>query len=113
MAQPIFDLLSEHDRQEALIEGRTSLRRPLRRPRLVVPLARSAGAQVEPPQPVLRPGSTVRLIDYAHLGQIARVRAISSAPRRLASGLRVAAVEIDQPDGAPFWLPRTAIEVLE
>ncbi|NJM06300.1 hypothetical protein HC891_09040, partial [Candidatus Gracilibacteria bacterium] len=48
MAQPIFDLLSTYDQQEALVEGQTQLRNPLRRPRIVIPLTRSSGAQVEP-----------------------------------------------------------------
>jgi hypothetical protein len=113
MAEPIFNLLSEHDRQEALIEGHTSLRRPLRRPRLIIPLARSATANVEPPRPQLRPGSTVRLLDHLHLGQIARVRSVATTPRLLPSGLRLPAVEVDQPGQTPFWLPRTAVEVLE
>lgn len=112
MAQPIFDLLSEQDRQEALVEGITQLRRPLRRPRVVIPLARSAGVLVEPSRPPLRPGATVRLLDAAHLGQVAQVRAIAAVPRRIGSGVRVAAVEVVQGETPPFWLPRTAVEVL-
>lgn len=112
MNQAIFDLLSTQDRQEALIDGTTSLRHPLRRPRVVIPLARSAGAQVEPPRPQLRPGATVRLLDHAHLGQIATVRNLPNTPRRVGSGARVAAVEVVPEAGSPFWLPRTCVEVL-
>jgi len=110
MNQAIFDLLSAQDRQEALIDGHTSLRRPLRRPRVVVPLSRG-GAQAEPPRPQLRPGASVRLLDAAHLGQMATVRAMPAAPRRIASGARVSAVEVMTDDG-PLWLPRTCVEVL-
>lgn len=112
MNQQIFELLSAQDRQEALIEGQTSLRRPLHRPRVVIPLTRSAGAQVEPARPQLRIGAVVRLLDAEHLGQIAQVRSLDAAPRRVASGARVAAVEVVQDEGAPFWLPRTCVEVL-
>lgn len=112
MSQPIFDLLSGQDRQEALIEGVTQLRSPLRRPRVVIPLARSTGVQLDPPRLVLRPGATVRLLDDAHLGQTAFVQSVPSAPRRVASGARVPAVEVVQEGAAPFWLPRTSVEVL-
>lgn len=112
MSQPIFELLSAQDRQEALIEGMTQLRFPLRRPRVVIPLARSTGAQIDLPRPQLRPGATVRLLDAVHLGQVATVRSLSPVPRRIDSGVRVVAVEVVQADNAPFWLPRTAVEVL-
>jgi hypothetical protein len=110
MCQPIFDLLSAQDRQEALIDGHTSLRRPMRRPRVVIPLARSGG-QAEPPRPQLRVGAAVRLLDPAHLGQMATVRALPAAPRPVASGARVAAVEVLTDDG-PLWLPRACVEVV-
>lgn len=112
MAQPIFDLLSAHDLQEALIEGVTRLRMPLRRPRVVIPLTRSAGVQMDTPRPPLQPGATVRLLDTAHLGQIAQVHAVPTTPRRIQSGVRVAAVEVVQENGMPFWVPRANIEVL-
>lgn len=110
MNQAIFDLLSAQDRQEALIDGQTNLRHPLRRPRVVVPLSR--GAQIEPPRPQLRPGASVRLLDDAHLGQTGTVRSVSTIPRRVASGARVFAVEVQTDDGNSFWLPRTCVEVL-
>ncbi len=112
MSQAVFDLLSSQDRQEALIDGQTSLRRPLRRPRVVVPLARGGAAQVEPPRPQLRVGATVRLLDADHLGQTATVRALPAAPRRVASGARLLAAEVLPEGGAPLWLPRTCLEVI-
>ncbi|MEI7772077.1 MAG: hypothetical protein WCI67_18935, partial [Chloroflexales bacterium] len=72
----------------------------------------SSSAQVEPPRPPLRPGASVRLLDSDHLGQIAQVRTISSAPRRVASRAVVAAVEVVGDDGVALWLPRTCVEVL-
>lgn len=112
MARPLFDLLSAQDRQEALIEGHTRLRRPLRRPRIVVPLTRSSAASVEPPRPQLRPGATVRLLTADHLGETATVRAVPAAPRQVASGIRAAAVEVVRSDGGVLWVPRTCVEVL-
>jgi hypothetical protein len=113
MSVPLFDLLAAHDRQEALIEGRTRLRGPMQRPRVVIPLSsRTAGVQLEPPRPQLRQGASVRLLDSAHLGQIGQVRAVSSAPRRLASRVRALAVDIALEDGGSVLLPRTDVEVI-
>lgn len=112
MNQRLFDLLSAQDRQEALIDGQTSLRRPLRRPRVIIPLTRGVSDQIEPPRLPLRVGATVRLLDHDHLGEIATVRALPVAPRRLASGARVTAVEVVPAGGAPLWLPRSCVEVM-
>jgi hypothetical protein len=114
MSAPLFELLASHDRQEALIEGVTQLRAPLRRPRVVIPLsARTAGIQLEPPSPALRPGAAVRLLDHDHMGEVGRVRAVSAAPRRLASSrARVAAVEVMLEDKTTLMLPRPAVEAL-
>lgn len=113
MSSPLFELLASHDRQEALVEGMTRLRAPMVRPRVVIPLSsRTAGIQLEPPRPALRPGATVRLLDQEHLGQVGQVRVVSTAPRRLASRVRTAAVEVLTEDGVTLLLPRTAIEVL-
>jgi hypothetical protein len=113
MAQPIFDLLSSRDRQEALIEGTTQLRHGMHRPRLVIPLARSTG-DIEPQRLQIQPGVTVRLLDAAHLGQVARVQAVSLVPWRTESGVSAPAVEVvqDDNDTQSFWVPRTAVEVV-
>jgi hypothetical protein len=111
MSAPIFDLLSSHDREEVLIDGTTCLRHTLRRPRVVVPLPRSSG-DVNPAHYVIQPGATVRLLGAPHLGQVATVRTVSLLPQRIAAGIHAAAVEVVQADAAPFWVPRTAVEVL-
>jgi hypothetical protein len=113
MSAPLFELLVSHDRQEALIEGMTRLRAPMQRPRVVIPLSsRTAGVQIEPPRPTLRPGATVRLLDHEHLGQVGRVRFVSSGPRRLASHVRTPTVEVLLEDGSTLLLPRTTVEIL-
>ncbi|MBP1464595.1 hypothetical protein EYB53_002620 [Candidatus Chloroploca sp. M-50] len=112
MNQEIFEQLSLHDGQEALIDGHTILRRPLRRPRVVIPLGRANSAQLEPPSPHLRPGVKVRLLDAQHLGQTAVIRSLPAAPRRVASGMRLPAVEVIAADQTSFWLPQSCVEVL-
>jgi hypothetical protein len=113
MSMPLFELLALHDRQEALIEGQTRLRAPMRRPRVVVPLSsRTTGVQLEPPRPALKAGATVRLLDSAHLGKTGQVRSVSNVPRRLASRVRVPAVEVVLEDNTTLLLPRTNVETL-
>jgi hypothetical protein len=113
MAAPLFELLASHDRKEALVEGATSLRSPMRRPRIVIPLsARSANIQLEPPQAELQPGAMVRLLDNEHLGQVGRVRSITEAAVRLPSGVRVLAVDVMLGDSAVVRVPIHAAEVL-
>jgi hypothetical protein len=113
MSTPLFELLALHDGQEALIEGQTRLRAPMRRPRVVIPLSsRTAGVQLESPRPALRAGATVRLLDSAHLGKTGQVRSVSNIPRRLASRVRVPAVEVVLEDNTTLLLPRTDVEIL-
>jgi hypothetical protein len=113
MSAPLFELLASHDRQEAFIEGATSLRSPLRRPRVVIPLSsRTPGLLLEAPRPAIRAGATARLLDHEHMGQIAQVRSASATLRRLPSRARVMAVEVTLEDSSTALLPRAAVEVL-
>lgn len=113
MSLPLFELLALHDRQEALIEGQTRLRGPMRRPRVVIPLSsRTAGVQLEPPRPTLRAGSTVRILHGAQLGQTGQVRSVTNVPRRLPSRVRVPSVEVVLEDSTTLTLPRTDVETL-
>lgn len=113
MSSALFELLASHDRQEALVEGATRLRSPMRRPRVVIPLSsRTTGIQLEPPRPTLRPGASVRLLDSAHLGHVGQVRAVSAIPRRLPSRVRTQAVEVALDDGSTVLVPHSAVEVL-
>lgn len=113
MAASIFERLVQHHNQEAMIDGQTTLRAPLRRPHLIIPLsARTAGIAVEPPRLALASGARVRLLDDAYLGVIGRVVALPDEPRRLASYARSAAV-IVQVGGEILTLARSAVEPLE
>lgn len=112
MAMPLFEMLSNLDRAEALISGTTRLRQVRRRPRVVVPLSRGVAVQEQVEPARLRSGALVRLLDAEHLGAVAQVRNVSYQPRRLPSGVRSAAVEVQLEDATPFWLPQSAVEVI-
>jgi hypothetical protein len=114
MSKPAFDVLAEQNGHEALVEGITSLRRPLVRPRVVVPMQRSADVQLEVERPKLRPGAYVRLLGDEYLGQVGRVRAVPVTPRRVGSQVLTSVVEVAlrQDETVVLVVPRTAIEVL-
>ena len=111
MAEPLFDLLTRYDRQEAFLDGTTSLMSPVERPRLVIPLPRlQAGQDAAQPQD-LRVGAVVRLVDERHLGLIGRVQALS-ANGQLPSGVRTATATVQVSESERVVLPQTAIEVI-
>lgn len=112
MAAPLFELLATHDRREVFIESSTSLRRTHRRPRVIIPLARSSSTALEPPRPPLRVGARVRLLSHDHLGHLGQIRSLPVFPQRLPSGVRTAAVEVLLETGEAIWLPRSCVEVI-
>lgn len=114
MAEPLFELLTRYDRQEAFLDGTTSLTPPLRRPRLVIPLPRLQGGQAPQSPRGLAVGSVVRLVDEAHLGQIGRVVALGGAAsaKGLPSGVRAATATVQIGEAEQIVLPQTAVEVI-
>jgi hypothetical protein len=115
MAEPLFDLLTRYDRQEAFLDGTTSLTPPLRRPRLVIPLPRLQGGQAPAALQEIAVGSIVRLVDEAHLGQVGRVVAlgsVGSAKGVLPSGVRAATATVQIAEAEQIVLPQTAVEVI-
>lgn len=111
MAEPIFDLLTRYDRQEAFLDGATTLVPPLQRPRLVIPLPRLQSGQAAADPPKLAVGAVVRLVDERHLGSIGRVTALS-ASGQLTSGVRTATATVQVSETERIILPQTAIEVI-
>lgn len=113
MSRPIFELLAQFDRQEAHLDGTSSLEAPARTPRLVIPLdrlPRSASASSSAQE--LPQGAIVRLLDEAHLGLIGRIT--SRNPHgRLPSGVRVPVVTVQIDESERVMLPELALEVME
>lgn len=111
MAEPLFELLTRYDRQEALLEGHTTLWPAPRRPRLVIPLPRLPGGQQSQSAPELRVGAIVRCVDEAHLGAIGRVTALA-AQGRLPYGVRAATATVRIGEHEQIVLPQTGLEVI-
>lgn len=113
MSQPIFDLLTRFDRQEALLQGHTQLGLPAQRPRLVIPLQRLPGGEAtSPPALTIQPGAIVRLHTVQQHGLIGKVVAV--APRgRLASGVRTATAMVQIGADERVLVPQAALDVIE
>ncbi len=113
MSQPIFELLTHFDRQEAHLDGTSRLDPPTQTPRLVIPLARLPGGTAAPvPAQDVRPGTIVRLLDEAHLGRVGRVES-RNAQGRLPSGVRAAVATVQIGETERVVLPELAIEIME
>lgn len=116
MAEPIFDLLTRYDRQEAFLDGTTTLVPPIQRPRLVIPLPRLQGGQPAAAPQELAVGSIVRLVDERYLGQIGRIVALSgpagSNAGQLVSGLRTDTATVQISESERIVLPQTAVEAI-
>lgn len=115
MSEPIFELLTRYDRQEAFLDGTTTLVPPIQRPRLVIPLPRLQGGQVAAAPQEIAVGAIVRLIDERHLGQIGRIVALSGSAgstAQLASGVRTATATVQISESERIVLPQTAVEAI-
>jgi hypothetical protein len=111
MAEPLFDLLTRYDRQEAFLDGATTLWPPLRRPRVVIPLPRLQSGQSTVTHQELQIGSIVRCVDERHLGAVGRVTALAPLSR-LASGVRTATATVQISESEQIILPQTALEII-
>lgn len=111
MAEPLFDLLTRYDRQEAFLDGRMTVWSPMERPRLVIPLPRLQGGQDSAAPQEFQVGSIVRLLDEQHLGSVGRVTAVQERGQ-LASGVRTTIVTVQIGEAERIVLPRTAVEVI-
>jgi hypothetical protein len=59
-------------------------------------------------------GSSVRLLDPAHLGTVTKVVALAQGRQQVDSGLNVPAAQVTLPDGGGrLWVPLVNLEVLE
>ncbi len=115
MTGKAWELLASFDGQEVSVDGTTRLRNGLRRPEIIVPLARAAGTapyETTAPAPAVR--SLVRLIAPPYLGQTGRIINLANGKQPLPSGLSAAAAEVQLAGGSgAVWVPLANLEVLE
>lgn len=95
MSAPIFDLLSEHNGEETIVNAPTTPSSPLR-PEVFIPILAGTETRVATPPPTLfaQVGSTVRVMGGARSGQIGTIAEIVSLPRLLESGVLARGAEV-------------------
>lgn len=107
MVEPIFSLLSTHEGREAFLEPQA------RRPRLIVPLARTLGTPEEPPAPrLLREGDVVRVLAGPRLGQVGQVSDAQLRNREVGSQIALWGVEVSFEAGGSSFVPLANLELL-
>lgn len=95
MSAPIFDVLSGHLGEEAIINAPTTLT-PSLRPEVFIPILAGTETRVAAPPPTLfvQIGATVRVIGGTRRGQIGTIAEIVTLPRLLESGVQARGAEI-------------------
>lgn len=111
MSEPIFQMLASYNQQGALIEGFTQLRKPQRRPRVVIPLPRVRNIdEAQPLQTSLKINQRVRILAGPERDSVGLVRGLPNQPQLLPSGVATTVVEVALADGSVVVLPPTALE---
>lgn len=95
MSTPIFDLLSEHLGEEAIVNAPTTPSSPMR-PEVFIPIlaGTDAGRVVPPPTLFAQVGSSVRVIGGTRRGQIGTLAEMVTIPRLLESGVLARGAEV-------------------
>lgn len=96
MSTPIFDLLSGHLGEEAIVNVPTTPTSP-QRPEVFIPILAGTETRVAAPPPTLfaQLGATVRVVGGARHGQIGTLAEIVTLPRLLESGVQVRGAEVN------------------
>lgn len=113
MTEDIFNLLEEHDEEEASISGQIDMQYRTRRPEVVIPIPNR-----EPPAyqtlhaGELEPGLRVRVIRAPYTGLVGTIVDIPQYARGIATGARVRCAEVDVGKGEPILVPLVNLDIL-
>ena len=116
MAGKTFELLKNHEGQEACINGATQIRAGVIRPEVVIPKLEDiseieAIAEVE--NPGLEIGSPVRVIRQPYFGQLGKVTELPPELQKLESESKARVLEVEFADGERAIIPRANVEMIE
>ena len=112
MREDQHTLVMECQGFQVTLDAFTPRRNAARRPEAVVnrPRRDDLPAMPDPSLP-LRPGMRVRVSRAPHYGVLGRVLTVSSEPRILPNGLRMACSEVELMSGEKVWLPSADLEL--
>lgn len=116
MAGKTFELLKDHEGQEACINGATQIRAGVIRPEVVIPKLEDiseieAIAEVE--NPGLEIGSPVRVIRQPYFGKLGKVTELPPELQKLESESKARVLEVEFGDGERAVIPRANVEMIE
>ncbi|MEE8418143.1 MAG: hypothetical protein V3S06_05705, partial [candidate division Zixibacteria bacterium] len=116
MAGKTFELLKDHEGQEACINGATQIRAGVIRPEVVIPKLEDiseieAIAEVE--NPGLEIGSPVRVIRQPYFGKLGKVTELPPELQKLESESKARVLEVEFADGEKVIIPRANVEMME
>jgi hypothetical protein len=118
MAQKTFELLKNHEGQEACINGATQIRAGVIRPEVVVPnmdalssLGQSSTDTAE--NMGLTIGSPVRVIRQPFFGKLGKVTNLPPQLQILESESKARVLEVEFEDGKRSIIPRANVEMIE
>jgi len=113
MAQRIATLLEANNGRELALDAEMPLGWRSARPGIIIPVERGQAAPER--RSVIHQfaaGQQVRVLHPPYLGQIGTVRALSTRPRQLASGLWVEGAEVELASGVTAFVPFANLEYL-
>jgi hypothetical protein len=113
MSAPIFDLLSGHIGEEAIVNAPTAPVIPMR-PEVFIPILAGTDTRVATPPPTLfaQVGSTVRVIGGTRSGQIGTIVEIVTMPRLSESGILTRGAEVLVGEGERVFVPWENLELI-
>jgi hypothetical protein len=114
MSAPMFDLLTSHNGDEAVLNTFDDLR-GMTRPEIFIPVLVTAGSSdsaMPPPALIADVGSPVRIAAGAHRGEIGKIVDMPAMPRTLESGVQAWGAEV-QVSEEHFFVPWDNLELID
>ncbi len=114
MARRTFDLLKNHEGQEASINGATQIRAGVIRPEAVIP--RKLDTKIEEEKKSVSSlliGNPIRIIRQPYFGKLGKVTALPPELQKLESESKARILEVELENGERVVVPRANVEMIE
>lgn len=112
MADPLFQLLQQAEGREASLFGQSSGAEG-NRPEIIIPLPVSQPLEsLSPHMPVLAAGDQVRILRVPYAGQVGKVVAIHTQPRRSRIGIQTPGADVELDGGEVVFIPMANLDLL-
>lgn len=114
MSAVTFNMLNEHEGQQATVDAQNPNRWETRRPEVIISVATKEGQRPSRPNVMLtlRTGMTVRVTREPFMGQTGNILDLPKMPTLLDNGLRVPCAQVELVAGETIFVPLANLEVL-